>query len=172
MDILEVDVPDKEVESLDDDVTQEWPAGGMPCPVPGCPNSEHQFEKLTNYTKHFKRFHHRKDVIYSCPKCHYKVGRKPDIIRHCGRVHRYRTTADKIHGDLVDNEKFVDPGEFRLPRRRIHHEERERARQQRLNSLPTLPLFELPDNYITLGTTAFLMVDIPINNCSPQNCLM
>lgn len=147
MDVLDIEVLPGDVESLDDDVTPEWPEGGMTCPVPGCPNSQHNFEKLTNFTKHFKRFHQKKVIIYRCPKCHYKDGRKPEIVRHCGRVHRHPITADSLHGDLVENEKFVDPGEFRLPRRRIHRGERERARQQRINSVPAQPLFVLPENY-------------------------
>jgi hypothetical protein len=136
------------VESLDEDITIEWSEGGMPCPVPACPSTSHVFNRLTNFTKHFKRLHQKKVVLFHCPKCGFKDSRRPKVVKHCERAHKGTdASVTAVYGNLVDNTKFIDPGEFRLPRRRIHVEERERTRLQRAESVPAQPLFALPEGY-------------------------
>lgn len=48
-----------------------------------------------------------------------------------------------ISSEEVKNCKFIDPCDFKKPKKRIYHAEREKARLERMNSLPKEPLFEL-----------------------------
>lgn len=52
-----------------------------------------------------------------------------------------------ISSEEVKNCKFIDPCDFKKPKKRIYHAEREKARLERMNSLPKEPLFELSDNF-------------------------
>ena len=52
-----------------------------------------------------------------------------------------------ITGKVGENIKYVNPGDFKKPRKRIRREEREIGRLQRLNSAPRKPIFELAENY-------------------------
>lgn len=78
--------------------------------------------------------------------CKVKDARKSEITRHFKRIHPTHETPALI-GKLTNNIKFIDPGTFKKPRKRIHREERERAQQLRRQNLPSQPLFELSDNY-------------------------
>lgn len=118
----------------------------MICPVPGCTNGKHLFKKYNNYIAHFDRFHRRNIFIHSCPICKVKDARKSEIIRHFKRIHSTHVTPSLI-GKLTGNNKFIYPGTFKKPRKRIHREERERAQLLRRQSLPSQPLIELSDNY-------------------------
>lgn len=98
------------------------------------------FKKYNNYIAHFDRFHKRNIFIYSCPICKVKDARKSEIIRHFKRIHPTHGTPSLI-GKLTGNNKFIDPGTIKKPRKRIHREERERAqllRRQREQHCTTL----------------------------------
>lgn len=131
---------------LDEEEGDEFPVEGMVCPVPGCVNGKHVFRKYNNYIAHFDRFHKRNIFIYSCPISKVKDARKTEIIRHFKRIHPAHGTPSLI-GKLTENNKFIDLGTFKKPRKRIYHEERARAQLLRRQSLPAQSLFELPDNY-------------------------
>lgn len=145
-DVLDIEVAEKEMEFLDEEEGDEFPEEGMICPVPGCTNGKHIFKKYNNYIAHFDRFHKRNIYIYTCPICKVKDAKKTEIVRHFKRSHPSHSPPSII-GKLSENNKFVDPGNFKKPRKRIHHEERARAQLLRRQSLPEQPLFELPDNY-------------------------
>jgi hypothetical protein len=146
MNVLEVNVSDQEVESLNDDLRMEWPDEGMSCPVLGCPNAAHHFRNLNNYVSHFNRFHRKKIMLYNCPLCKAKDTKRTEIVRHFRKAHKNKHMGP-ILSNAVKNAKYVDPGSFRIPKKRIHRDERENAKQQRMNSLPSQPLFELSDDY-------------------------
>lgn len=146
-DVLDLEVSEKEMQFLDEE-GDEFPEEGMICPVPACTNGKHLFKKYNNYIAHFDRFHKKNIFIYSCPICKVKDARKSEITRHFKRIHPTHETPALI-GKLTNNIKFIDPGTFKKPRKRIHREERERAQQLRRQNLPSQPLFELSDNYNT-----------------------
>ena len=120
--------------------------GGMECPVTGCPSGEHWFSRLGSFWSHYHRFHHRFTSVFRCPKCSLKDIKKSEIRRHMRRAHNV-TNGEGVRRVTEVNTKYVDPKDFRRPRPRIHSEERDRAREERLRSTPAAPLFDLPAEY-------------------------
>ena len=147
-DVLCLHAEEGEEDFLDEEEEEgeEWPEGGMCCPVSNCPNGNHHFKNLGNYLPHYNRFHQKKIMLYHCPICKVKDAKKSEITRHFKRNHKNKEIGC-ITGKVVENKKYVNPGDFKKPRKRIHREEREMARLQRMNSVPRKPLFELPENY-------------------------
>ena len=148
-DILDIEVPDQEMYDLikdEEELGEEWPDKGMKCPVPNCPSAEHHFNNIGNYHKHFGRFHQKNIILYKCPVCGVKDAKKSEVTRHWRRSHKGIQVRPIPH-QIVPNNKYIDPGNFKRPRRRIHREERELARVQRQRSLPSTPLFELTEHY-------------------------
>lgn len=115
-DVLDIEVAEKEMEFLDEEEGDEFPVEGMICPVPGCINGKHIFKKYNNYIAHFDRFHKKNIYIYSCPICKVKDAKKTEIVRHFKRNHLSHSPPSLI-GKLTENNKFIDPGNFKSPGR-------------------------------------------------------
>ena len=84
-------------------------------------------------------------MLYYCPICKLKDAKKSEITRQFKRYHKNKEMRC-ITGKVVEKIKYVNPGNVKKPRKRIHRDEREIARLQRLNSVPQKPLFELAEN--------------------------
>lgn len=95
---------------------------------------------------HFDRFHKPNIFIFTCPICKFKDARRSKITRHTKKHHKGQTVPH-IPSKEVKTCKFIDPCNFKKPKKRIYHAEREKARLERINSIPKEPLFELSDNY-------------------------
>jgi hypothetical protein len=146
-DVLKVDVEEEELRELEDDVEgEEWPERGMTCPVAGCRTKRHHFAKLANFKAHYQRFHRKRIQLFSCPECGVKDSKRAEITRHHRKNHKGKSLED-IPWKIVENKKYVNPGSFHCPKKRIHRTERERARIARQESLPRKPLFELGEEY-------------------------
>ena len=149
MDILQLDVPQEEIENLLGEeeglLGDEWPITGMECPVTGCPSGSHHFKTIGSYWQHFQKFHQKLTPLYHCPGCRFKDTKMSDIRRHVRKFHPKLCFC--ILKQTVKNEKYVDPKGFKRPRPRIHHEEREKARLAREEERKKRrPLFSLPSN--------------------------
>ena len=122
MDVLDVMVDDEELEAFDKEETgEEWPEGGMSCPVSGCPSGAHWFSRIGTYWSHFNKYHRRRVTVFSCPRCGLKDIKMSEVKRHIRRTHRM-TTTEGVTKETVLNTKFVDPKGFRRPRPRVHRE--------------------------------------------------
>lgn len=138
---------DEEAENLfQEGEGEEWPEEGMTCPITGCTGSGHHFKKLSNFSAHFDRFHKPNIFIFTCPICKIKDARRSKITRDIKKHHKGQTIPH-IPSKEVKTCKFIDPCNFKKPKKRIYHAEREKARLERINSIPKEPLFELSDNY-------------------------
>ena len=140
----------------------------MCCPVSKCPNGNHHFKNLGNYLQHFNRFHKKKIMLYYCPICKLKDAKKAEITRHFKRYQKNKEVGC-ITGKMVGKIKYVNPGNVKKPRKRIHRDEREIARLQRLNSVPQNPTLN-QQRTITPVITYYNMVDKKFNACDLQNC--
>jgi hypothetical protein len=142
MDVFELCPNEEEMNEFREEETgEEWPEGGMECPVTGCPSGEHWFSRLGSFWSHYHRFHHRFISVFRCPKCGLKDIKKSGIRRHLRRAHN--VTEDEGVGRVTEvNTKYVDPKDFRRPRPRIHTEETGQGKSD------LAPLFDLPAEYI------------------------
>ena len=120
-DVLCLHVEDSEkdfLEEEEEEEEEEWLEGGMCCPVSKCPNGNHHFKNLGNYLQHFNRFHKNNIMLYYCPICKLKDAKKFEITRHFKRYHK-NMEIWCITGKVVENSKYVNPGDFKKPRKRI-----------------------------------------------------
>jgi hypothetical protein len=146
MDILDLHPDNEELEAFEEEERgDEWPDGGMRCPMPGCPSGAHWFTGIGSYWAHYHRYHHRRVVVFRCPRCGLKDIKMSEVKRHLRRTHRM-TTTEGVTKETVLNTKFVDPKGFRRPRPRVHREERAQEEEQRRN-LPPAPLFPLTEDH-------------------------
>lgn len=117
----------------------------MACPVTGCTGSGHHFKKLSKYSAHFERFHKLNIFIFTCPIWNIKEARRSEFAMHIKKHHK---CPRHISFEEVKNCKFIDRCDFKKPKKKIYHAEREKARLERMNSLHIKePLFELSDNF-------------------------
>ena len=111
------------------------------------------FHILTDFT--------RRQRFTIVPYVNLKKAKKSEITRHFKGYHKNKEMGC-ITGKVVENNKYVNPGDFK--KSRIHREEREMARLQRLNSAPRKPLIKLTEN-LTPVITDFHMVDKKFDAC-------
>jgi hypothetical protein len=146
MDVLNVMVDDEEMGQFEEETGEEWPEGGMECPVTGCPSGKHWFTTLGSYWSHFHKYHRRRVSVFSCPKCGLKDIKMSGIRRHMRRAHGV-TRGEGVKRVTEVNTKFVDQGDFRRPRPRIHRAERDQVQEERRRNLPPAPLFPLTEDH-------------------------
>lgn len=88
MDVLEVEVKESEVLSLD--LREEFPDGGMKCQVPGRGDKRYSF--LASYQKHWRRSHVREILLFHCESCGHREIEKRNIIHHNNKKHQGKST--------------------------------------------------------------------------------
>lgn len=87
----------------------EFPYGGMPCPVRGCPSTFYKtFKSLKN---HWKAIHCREVKLYRCVACFRSFSRMNDAKKHV-RSHY----AGSLVSFYKRNERYMAPGSATLPR--------------------------------------------------------
>lgn len=90
MDVLEVEVKESEVLSLDKDLREEFPDGGMKSQVPGC--GDKRYSSLASHQKHWRRSHVREILLFHCESCGHREIEKRNIIHHNNKKHKGKTT--------------------------------------------------------------------------------
>ena len=126
-DVLCIHVEDSEkdfLEEKEEEEEEEWPEGGMSCPVSKCPNGNHHFKNLGNYLKYFNRFHKKKICNTIVPSVNWKMLRSLKllgILKGTTKIMRWGVSPAK----LWKKNKYFNLGNFKIPRKRIHRDERE-----------------------------------------------
>ena len=149
MDILDLFPNEEErgeFEAEDEEMGEEWPEGGMRCPVVGCPSGEHWFGRLGSFWSHYRKYHRLRVTTFQCPKCSLKDIRMSGMRRHLRKKHRLTSTVG-VTKETVLNEKYVDPKDFRRPRPRVYRAERDQAQEERRRNSPPAPLFPLTEDH-------------------------
>jgi hypothetical protein len=57
MDILDIEVSNKDLETLDADIRPAWKPTGMLCVVPSCPASKTKFPTYRGFADHWRQIH-------------------------------------------------------------------------------------------------------------------
>lgn len=104
MDVLEVEVRESDVLSLDRDLRQEFPDGGMKCQVPEC--GDKHYSSLASYRKHWRRSHVREILLFHCESCGHREIEKRNIIHHNQKKHKGKSTFTQ---KTSFNNSFIDP---------------------------------------------------------------
>lgn len=104
MDVLDVEVQDSEVHSLDVDLRQEFPEEGMSCQVPEC--GDGHYPLLATYRKHWRRSHVREILLFHCDSCSHREIEKRNMIHHNKKKHKRKSTFTQ---KTSINKAFVDP---------------------------------------------------------------
>jgi hypothetical protein len=147
MDVLELCPGKEEMEEFEEEERdEEWPEGGMRCPVAGCPSEDHWFGKIAGYWAHYHRFYHCLVTLFQCPRCRTKDIKLSEVRRHLRKVH-HTSSENGVTRETVVNTKYVNPKGFRRPTPKIHREERDRAQEERWRNLPSAPLFHLSSDH-------------------------
>ena len=88
----------------------EFPFGGMPCPVRGCPSTFYKsFKSLEN---HWKAIHCREVKLYKFVVCARSFNRMSDAKKHSRSHH-----SGSVISFCKRNERFMSPGLEALPKR-------------------------------------------------------
>ena len=88
----------------------EFPFGGMPCPVRGCPSTFYKsFKSLEN---HWKAIHCREIKLYKFVVCARSFSRMSDAKKHSRSHH-----SGSVISFYKRNERFMSPGLAALPKR-------------------------------------------------------
>lgn len=114
---------------VDGSLGEEWAITGMECPVTECPSGSHHCSTFGGYWQHFQKFHTNLCHCSTIWVAGIRKQKMSDIRRHVRKFHPKLTFC--IPKETVMNDKYVDPKRFRRPRRRVHHEVREKARLAR-----------------------------------------
>lgn len=115
MDILTVDVQEKEILGLNDDLREEFPEGGMTCRVQSCPDSRH-FSSLSTYRKHWRKYHAQYVTLFKCPLCNLQELEKRNVTHHLQKKHKSQLSSN-ITSTKAVNKLFVNPGDILPPKK-------------------------------------------------------
>lgn len=111
MDVLNLDVPSEEEESINRDVAPKWVEGGMTCLVAECGTK--MFNKYCEMRTHWNLVHYRTINYFSCGVCNFKHIKRNQLQRHYRLKHKKEVseamTLTSGAGSRELNKRYVDP---------------------------------------------------------------
>lgn len=135
MDVLEVEVKESEVLSLDKDLRQEFPDGGMKCQVqvPGC--GDKRYSSLASHRKHWRRSHVKESFFFTVNLV--GIGRLRNATSFIITIRNIKGSRDsrrKLHSTIHKyirkaccHQRNIMPNSWRICSRRILYQSLETA---------------------------------------------